>query len=193
MGGTELGRRAHRLSVGGTMADGTNGAGAGYGFGSNRFFGNAGLGVNTFDGVDGNQLAISSLFGTQFGSGNRGAVAVCPVAQLDWGVGPNVDPLSVHMFSVAPGARVGIATGDPERFNLVPTAGISLVRSSVSASGELFGISYSQTVWDTYGLANVGVGLRFNNSRMSVVPAVSFPMGLEGADPSFGVTFNTNF
>lgn len=188
-GGTELGGGAHRLVVGGTMADGMNGANAAYGFGSNRFFGHAGLGFNSIDGVDATQTAVSTLFGSQFRGGSR--VAVCPVGQADWGFGPNIDPVSVYTFSLAGGGRVGIETGSPERFNVVPTAGVSVVRSGIWASNDFLGTDAS--LWDTYGMANVGVGLRFNRSRMSVVPSVSFPMGLEGADPSFGVSFNTNF
>lgn len=173
------------------MADGTNGAGAGYGFGSDRFFGTAGLGFNRIDGVDATQVAISTLFGSQFSAG-RSALAVCPVGQFDWGIGPNLEPVSIHTFSAAGGARVGLATGNPEEFNVVPTAGLSFVRRSISASNDIFGLS--QTLWDTYGVANVGVGLRFNRSRMAVVPSVSFPFSMAGdADPSFGVTFSTNF
>jgi hypothetical protein len=191
MGGTELGRGAHRLSVGGTMADGTNGAGAGYGFGSDHFFGTAGLGFNRFTGADQTQVAVSTLFGAQLRAGTGAAIAVCPVGQYDMGFGPNVDPVSLRTHAIAGGARIGFATGDPEQFNVVPTAGLSLVRSGLRASNDLLGIN--QTMWDTYGLANMGVGFRFNHSRMAVVPSVSFPIGLDGVDPSFGVTFNSNF
>ena len=191
MGGTELGSGSHRLSVGGTLANGTNGAGAGYGFGSDRFFGTAGVGFNHYDGADQTQFAIATLFGTQFRAGATSAFAICPVGQYDLGFGPNVDPVSMRTHTLAGGGRVGFATGDPERFNLVPTAGLSIVRSGVSFSGDL--ILPDQTFWDSYGLAHVGVGLRFNRSRMAVVPGVNFPIGLDGADPSFGVTFSSSF
>ena len=178
------------------MADGTNGAGASYGFGSDRFFGSAGLGFNRFDGgFDGasaTQTTFGALFGSQFGGGERSRLAVCPVGQLDWGLGPNVDPVSMHMFSVSAGGRVGIATGDPSAFNVVPTAGLSFVRSSITMSEDLFGLS--QTAWESYGVANVGVGLRFNRSRMAVVPSVSFPFNRIGDNnASFGVMFSSNF
>jgi hypothetical protein len=193
-GSTELGRGgAHRLSAGGTMANGTDGAGAAYGFGRDRFFGSAGLGFNRFDGTDAKQTMVNTLFGTQFMAGDRVRLAICPVGQADWGFGPSVDPVSVHTVSLAGGGRVGFVTGNPAQFNVVPTAGISLVRSAWSTSTDLLGVSVSQTAWDTYGVANVGVGLRFNQSRMAVVPSVSFPMGLNGGDPSFVVTFSSNF
>lgn len=173
------------------MADGTDGAGAGYGFGSNRFFGTAGAGFNVFDGTDGKQFAINTLFGTQFSVGARQNIAVCPIGQYDLGFGPNADPVTFQMHTLSGGGRVGIVTSNSERFNVVPTAGVSLVRSGLHASYGFLGLN--QTVWDTYGVANAGVGLRFNNNRMSVVPAVSFPLGLDGADPWFGVTFTSAF
>ena len=192
MGGTELSRGSHRLNVGGTLADGTNGAGAGYGFGSDRFFGNAGIGFNHFDGADQTQFAIATLFGTQIRPAANAALAVCPIGQYDLGFGPNVDPISTRQHTLAFGARVGFATGDADRFNLVPTAGLSVVRAGMSISNDLLP-DLNLTAWDTYGLFHMGVGLRFNNSRMSVVPGVNIPVGLDGADPSFGVTFTSSF
>lgn len=188
-GGTDISGGAHRLVVGGTMADAMSGANAAYGFGRDRFFGHAGLGFNRIDGLDANQTAVSTLFGSQFRSGSR--LALCPIGQADWGFGPNNDPVSVHSVTVAGGGRVGIETGSPERFNVVPTAGVSFVRQGVYASNSFLGTDAN--LWDTYGMANVGVGLRFNRSRMAVVPSVSIPMGLDGADPSFVVSFNSNF
>ena len=70
------------------MADGTNGAGAGYGFGSDRFFGTAGLGFNRFTGADQTQFAMATLFGAQFRASSDAALAVCPVGQVRHGVWP---------------------------------------------------------------------------------------------------------
>jgi hypothetical protein len=192
MGGTELGRGSHhRLSAGGTMADGTDGAGAAYGFGSNVFFGHVGMGVNRFDGVTGKQLAVSSLFGTQLQLPDRLPIAVCPVGQFDVGFGPNLDPVSFRTHTFSGGGRIGLMTGDPENFNVVPTAGFSIVRSGLYASYAL--LALDQTVWDSYSLFHVGAGLRFNHSRMAVTPVLSFPMALDGGDPTFNVTFTSSF
>jgi hypothetical protein len=199
-GGTELGRGAHRLSVGGTMTDSGNigvgqaGAGAAYGFGSNRFFGSVGLGYSSLDGNAGNQTTVNTLFGTQFGGGEGSAFAHCPVGQFDWGIGPNVDDvLSMHTFDVAAGWQVGIPTGDPAQVNLVPTGGFALVRSGIRVASDLVGLS--ATAWDTYGVANVGLGIRFHNSRMAIVPTVKFPFGRPQGynEPSVGVMFHSIF
>ena len=66
-GSTELALSAHRLSVGGTMADATDGADVAYGFGSNRFFGSVGMGVNRLDGGIGGVNANQTTFGATFG------------------------------------------------------------------------------------------------------------------------------
>ena len=113
------------------MADGTDGAGAAYGFGSNVFFGNVGMGVNRFDGVTGKQLAASSLFGTQLRLPDHLPIAVCPVGQFEVGFGPNLDPVSYRTHTFSGGGRIGLMTGDPENFNVVPTAGFSIVRSGL--------------------------------------------------------------
>jgi hypothetical protein len=192
MGGTELGRSSHhRLSAGGTMADGTDGAGAGYGFGSNTFFGTVGMGVNRFDGLTGKQVGVNTLFGTQIPLPERLPIAVCPVGQFDLAFGPNVDPISFRTHTFSGGGRIGLMTGDPENFNVVPTAGFSIVRSGLYASYSL--LALDQTVWDSYSLFHVGAGLRFNHSRMAVTPVLSFPMALDGADPTFNVTFSSSF
>jgi hypothetical protein len=191
MGGTELGRSSHhRLSAGGTMADGTDGAGAGYGFGSNTFFGTVGMGVNRYDGLTGKQFAVNSLFGTQIQLPERLPIAVCPVGQFDLGFGPNVAPISVRTHTFSGGGRIGWVTGNPEKFNVVPTAGFSIVRTGMYASYSL--LALDETVWDSYRLVHVGAGLRFNHSRMAVTPGLTFPM-VDGADPMFNVTFSSSF
>jgi hypothetical protein len=191
MGGTELGRSSHnRLLAGGTMADGTDGAGAGYGFGSNTFFGSVGMGFNRFEGLSGKQVAVNTLFGTQIPLPDRLPIAVCPLGQFDVAFGPNVDPVSFRTHTFSGGGRIGWMTGDPDNFNVVPTAGFSLVRTGTFASYSLLLID--QTMWDHYSVFHMGAGLRFNHSRMAVTPVLSFPM-VNGADPTFNVTFSSSF
>jgi hypothetical protein len=198
-GSTELAVSAHRLSVGGTLADATNGADVAYGFGSNRFFGSVGMGLNRLDGgISGpsaNQTALSATFGRQLNA--QRSLAVCPMGRFGWNVGPSVEvpglvDVSMSEYNFSGGAQVGIPTGDPASFNVVPTAGLAIVRNGLKMSDNLFGESV--TGWDTYGLFNVGVGLRFNGSRMAVVPSVYFPFRRDfDTDPSFGVAFTTSF
>jgi hypothetical protein len=196
MGGTELGQKSHhRLEAGGTLADGTDGAGAGYGFGSNTFFGTVGMGVNRFDGLTGKQMSVNTLFGTQIPLPERLPIAVCPLGQFDVAFGPNVDipgleQISFRTHTFTGGGRIGWMTGDPENFNVVPTAGFSIVRTGMYASYSLLGLN--ESVWDSYKLFHMGAGLRFNHSRMAVTPGLTFPM-VDGADPIFNVTFSSSF
>ena len=181
------------------MADATDGADVAYGFGSNRFFGSVGMGVNRLDGGIGGVNAILTTFGASFGRlvNAHPAVDVCTMGRFGWNVGPSVEvpglvDVSMSEYNFSGGAQVGIPTGDPASFNVVPTAGLAIVRNGLRMSDSLFG--QSVTGWDTYGLLNVGVGLRFNGSRMAVVPSVYFPFQRDfDTDPSFGVAFTTSF
>ena len=198
-GSTELGGGAHRLSVGGTLADGTNGADAAYGFGGSSFFGSVGIGFNRLNGglngSSANQTTFAAAFGRQLSAGR--SLAVCPIGRVGWNVGPSVEvpgllDVSMSEYTFSGGAQVGFPTGDSESFNVVPTAGLAIVRNGLKVADNLFGESV--TGWETYGLANVGVGLRFNHSRMAVVPSVYVPFGRDfDTNPSFGVTFTTSF
>lgn len=191
MGGTDLGRSSrHRFIAGGTVADGTDGLGAGYGFGSRTFFGTVGTGVNRFDGVTGKQLGVNTLFGTEIPLPQHLPIAVCPVGQFDLAFGPNVDPVSFRTHTFSGGGRIGWMTGNPENFNVVPTAGFSILRTGTYASYSL--LSIDETTWDHYNVFHMGAGLRFKGSRMAVTPGLSFPL-VNGADPMFTVSFSSSF
>ena len=70
------------------MADVTNGAGAGYGFGSDRFFGTAGLGFNRFTGADQTQFAMATLFGAQFRASSDELSRYARWEITTWGLAP---------------------------------------------------------------------------------------------------------
>jgi hypothetical protein len=157
------------------------------------------MGLNRLDGgitgPSANQTAFAATFGRQLDA--RRSLAVCPMGRFGWNVGPGVEvpgliDVSMSEYTFSGGAQVGIPTGDPASFNVVPTAGLAIVRNGLRMSDSLLGESI--TGWDTYGLFNVGVGLRFNGSRMAVVPSVYFPFQRDfDTDPSFGVAFTTSF
>jgi hypothetical protein len=54
------------------------------------------------------------------------------------------------------------------------------------------GLISSGTVTETYGIAGAAVGVVLSE-RLSVRPSVSFPIGLDGADPVFGIGFALNY
>jgi len=128
--------------------------------------------------------------GTQLPLPSHLPIAVCPLGQFDVAFGPNVDPVSFRTHTFSGGGRIGWMTGNPERFNVVPTAGFSFVRTGMYTSYSL--LLVDQTLWDDYSIVHVGAGLRFNHSRMAVTPGLSFPM-VDGADPTFNVTFSSSF
>jgi hypothetical protein len=62
---------------------------------------------------------------------------------------------------------------------------------NLKATVEDTGTGISGEGSDTHGIASLGVGLIFNN--ISVRPNVVIPVGLDGADPTLGLTVGYNF
>ena len=153
------------------MADGTDGAGAGYGFGSDRSSAPQGSDSTASTGADQTQFADGHAVWRAVPRWHRRSSRGMPGGTVRHGVWPSVEPVSLRTHAIAGGGRVGLATGDPERFNVVPTAGFSIVRTGFNASSDS---RLDQTAWDSYRLVNMGVGLRFNHSRMAVIPRSPF-------------------
>jgi hypothetical protein len=83
------------------------------------------------------------------------------------------------------GFSVGTTMSSSPRMQIVPVAGLGLKNSRISEDG-------SDAISDTYGVARLGVGLLFNNI-IAVRPSVDIPVGLEGSDPTFGLTVAYSF
>jgi hypothetical protein len=69
----------------------------------------------------------------------------------------------------------------------VPTVGAALAYSKLDVEG-FFNFEEDET----FGIITFGLGLVLNN-RVSILPAVHIPAGLEGVDPNFGVMLGVNF
>lgn len=85
--------------------------------------------------------------------------------------------------------RAGIATGTNSQFRLVPTAGAALTYTKARFEGGLLdGVEDD----DTYGIISLGLGFVLN-TNVSILPSVEIPVGLEDADPGFGIMVAVNF
>jgi hypothetical protein len=73
---------------------------------------------------------------------------------------------------------------------IVPTAGISWAHTKLSAKNDA-GTSLGSAS-DSYGLAQLGVGLVMNQN-ISIRPSVDIPLGLTGSSARFGMTLGYNF
>jgi hypothetical protein len=169
----------------GSFTDGANrfGATAGYGL-PGSVFGSVGIATTSWDGAD-----ASLDFGGQVGYQMQvSKLQVCPVASLTLGNGPDGAGFDTSTRSATVGLAIGTALGT-SRMQIVPTAGIAVENLNAKVEDTATGISGEGS--DTHGIANLGIGLIFNN--ISVRPNVVIPVGLDGVDPTLGLTVGFNF
>lgn len=174
-----------QVAAQGSFTDGANRFGASVGYGlPGSVFGSAGIGTTSWDGAD-----ASLDFGGQVGYQMQVSKAqICPVASLTLGNGPDGAGFNTSTRSATFGLAIGTAFGT-SRMQIVPTAGLGV--ENLHAKVEDTGTGISGTGSDTHGIANLGVGLIFNN--ISVRPNVAIPLGLDGADPMVHLTVGFNF
>jgi hypothetical protein len=158
--------------------------------GSETLFTGLSLGGATYDGISGASLlaGISGGFQVPLSSGNA---QVCPLVGATFGFGPSdFDGSGTNFRSQA--YNFGLAAGGElfraERLAVVPSLSVGFVYTAATATGLLT----NSTETDTYGVAGAAIGLVLGD-RLSVRPSVSIPIGLEGADPVFGIGFALNY
>jgi hypothetical protein len=117
--------------------------------------------------------------------------SVCPVvsfAQYKESDSFEGEEIEGTVRSITGGVSVGTSIASSTSIGLLPFATLSIVRQSASFEG--FGLD--ESVSETGGALDLGLGLVFGQ-RFTVRPAVSIPMGFEGADAQFGVSLHYNF
>jgi len=181
-----------QVAGGGTFSDGASSFGATFGYGvPNNLYGKAGIGSTSYDGLDGSSLDFGVNAGYQIALQSSRKAELCPVASLSFGSGPD-DMLGtgVDMSSrtFAFGAALGAQLGHNPQMQIVPNASFQFANTRLSLDDGTTSASDSES----YGLLTLGTGFVFN-SRFSLNPSISFPMGLEGSDASFGLSGAINF
>jgi hypothetical protein len=180
-----------QVSGGAQFADGANSFGGAFGYGSPKgLYGKAGIGTTSYDAFDGSSFDLDLAGGYQIQLQHR-AAQVCPIASLTLGSGPNnvlgsgVD-LSNRTFAF--GASVGGAVGRNPQVRILPNASFQFANTRATADDGTTSASDSQS----YGLLTLGTGFVFN-SRYSLNPSISVPVGLDGGNTSFGLMGAINF
>ena len=181
-----------QVAAGTTFADGTNSFGGSFGYGVPKsFYGKAGLGTTSYDGADASSLDLNLGGGYQVPLATSRMAELCPVANLSIGSGPNdiggtgID-MSSRTFSF--GAAVGALVGNSSQVRILPNASFQFANTRMSMDDGTDSISGSES----YALLTLGTGFVFN-SRYSLNPSVSFPMGLDGSDASFSLAGAIHF
>ncbi|MGN6392833.1 MAG: hypothetical protein ACTHM9_11385 [Gemmatimonadales bacterium] len=180
-----------QVSGGAQFADGGNSVGALFGYGAPKgLYGKAGIGSTSYDAFNGSSFDLNFAGGYQIKMQHR-AAELCPVANLSFGSGPNnvlgsgVD-VSNRTFSF--GAAFGGSVGRNPQVRILPNASFQFADTRASVDDGTSSASDSQT----YGLLTLGTGFVFN-SRYSLNPSIIVPVGLDGANASFGLMGAINF
>lgn len=114
---------------------------------------------------------------------------LCPVGAVVYSFaddlgGSNID---VSTWSVAFGLQLGVRTGANPQFRLAPTAGAALAYSKARYEGFL---NFEDD--ETFGILSIGLGF-IVISRVSILPSIEIPVGLDNADPIYGIMAAVNF
>jgi hypothetical protein len=177
-----------QITAGGSFADGTSSFGGTFGYGRPAgLYGKAALGTTSYDGLDGSSLDFGVGGGYQIPLQSSRKAELCPIASLSFGSGPNDvlgSGVDMSTRNIAFGAALGAQVGNSPQMQILPNASFQFANTRL----EIDDVAGSES----YGLLTLGTGFVFN-SRFSVNPSISIPVGLDGYDTSFGLSGAINF
>jgi hypothetical protein len=177
----------------GQFSTGINSFGAAVGYGmQSGLWGNLGAETMSIDGATSHPMRVGAQAGYEKSVGkSRNPVQVCPNASFTIGNGPDDVNFNASTQDATLGVNFGtVLGGSNPRLKIVPTAGISYAHTKESAKDST-GTSLG-SVSDSYGLAQLGLGLVMNQ-YISIRPSVDIPLGLTGSNARFGMTLGYNF
>jgi hypothetical protein len=181
-----------QITAGGSFADGSSSFGGTFGYGMpTGLYGKAGIGTTSYDAFDGSSFDFGVGGGYQIPLHTSRRAELCPIASLSFGSGPNdVIGSGVDMSSrnIAFGAAVGALVGHSSQMQILPNASFQFANTRLELNDGTDSVAGSES----YGLLTLGTGFVFN-SRFSLNPSLSIPMGLDGSDMAFGVAGAINF
>ncbi len=177
-----------QISAGGSFADGTSTFGGTFGYGQPAgLYGKAGIGTTSYDGIDGSSFDFGVAGGYQVPLQSSRKAELCPIASLSFGSGPNdvlVSGADMSTRNLAFGAALGALVGNNPQMQILPNASFQFANTRV----EIADVAGSES----YGLLTLGTGFVFN-SRFSLNPSISIPVGSDLYDTSFGINGAINF
>jgi hypothetical protein len=190
MGTASFNSGAVRLGGGAFFAGEADTYGASAAYGSNRLFGQLNFGRTSYDGVEGSSTVIGGGLGYRIPVASSRRVEVCPGVTISRSSGPEDEASGTDAYATTftGGAQMGMPIRHSDGLTFVPTAGLAVAHTSVELTSPLGDFNGSET----YALLSVGTGLVLN-SVITVQPLVTFPIGLDNADTSFGLTASMNF
>jgi hypothetical protein len=177
-----------QITAGGSFADGTSSFGGTFGYGRpSGLYGKAGIGTTSYDGLDGSSFDFGVGGGYQIPLHSSRKAELCPIASLSFGSGPNDvlgSGVDMSTRNIAFGAALGTQVGNSPQMQILPNASFQFANTRVEiddAAGS-----------ESYGLLTLGTGFVFN-SRFSLNPSISLPVGSDLYETSFGINGAINF
>ena len=165
------------------FADGASSFGGTFGYGVPKgMYGKVGLGSTSYDAFDGSSFDFSVGGGYQVPLQTSRTAELCPIASLSLGSGPNdvLGDVDLSSRTFAFGAAIGAQVGHNPQMQIVPNASFQFANTRLSMDDGTDSVADSES----YGLLTLGTGFVFN-SRYSLNPSLSLPVGLDGSDASF--------
>jgi hypothetical protein len=190
----DLSFRNSSKHVGGAIGLGDNSTsfGAGLTVGHRQgWYSGASVGMQSYDGIDGNSIAVNGGVGYSMPLVNKSKWQLCPGGTLSLGFGPSIDvgteTMKMSSQTLTLGASVGTSVPMTKKVSLLPFGSASVAHTRLSAS--LNGNSNSES--ETYLLLGAGAGIQFTPSLV-FRPALHLAAGADLVDDtifSLGLTW----
>src|SRR5919107_579728 len=137
---------------------------------------------------EGSSVDVAATAGYDFSFGKASLLHLCPIAAVGAQLGPN-NAFNSGVERSRRSAQLGLSFGaelaPQRRWNVIPTLALSYAlqrdQAEDAAGAVLFRID------GAYALAQLGMGLVFK-STLSLRPSIDLPLGLEGGEPTVGLT-----
>ena len=182
LGLTSLATHPTNLTASVEFTDGAKSFSARFGFGSSIAFGGLSGQIIDYDDFDGTSKGIGVDGGLSFLSGAQRNVTFCPVASLSYTSHPDLGIADFSSTDGSAGLALGATLNAGATMKVIPFGVLQGVYSRFSYDSDVASGSDS----DTYGILSAGLSFVLTDAFL-VRPIANFPLGLEGADPTYGV------
>jgi hypothetical protein len=177
-----------QVAAGAQFAKHAKAYGADVAFGAkNGGFAGMGVSKTSYDDLNEGSSSYSAILGFSVPVSKVKKVDFCPLVTADMTSGPDIDTgsgiaeLSGASFGL--GFGIGGIASSSATFDFVPFATAAYYH--VTSKAEFAGSSAKTT--DDVGQVTVGAGFVLNKV-VTLEPNISFPVGVQNGDPSFGLT-----
>lgn len=164
----------------------------GVAYGTENYFVRGAIDFMSFSGIDAGAKGIVATGGAELKTdAGSTALSFCPLVTLAKIWGPSVDNgFDQSSFLFGLGGSVGFVATKAGKTTIVPTVALSFNHLSTTSTGNFAFNTASFSAGTSFGSLQFGVGLLFND-RMSLIPSVIVPFGVDRGETSFSVLFST--